>query len=305
MIEFSDIPEDAQRPKLQRNRLTRAGYAALDEAIIAAVEQDRPLTVRAAYYRVLSAGVVTKSDRSYDQVQGRLVKLRETGRVSYTDIIDGTRSLTGGDGGYDSPADYIQRVLDPERYFRSMWETQPKTVIVISEKDAMAQIIGSVTGPRYVELGIVRGYGSVSFAWRLAQQIGREHKPVVVFQVGDHDPSGVGAWEDFQGRMTQWAPDADIRFERIAVTPEQIIEMDLPTRPTSTKDSRGPAFMERFRDIRNGESVEVDAIPGNTVRALLAEAIDAEIDHDAWAAAEQRQADERVELGEMIARMTA
>ena len=32
---------------------------------------------------------------------------------------------------------------------------------------------------------------------------------------------------------------------------------------------------------------------------------DAEIDHDAWAAAEQRQADERVELGEMIARMTA
>jgi hypothetical protein len=36
------------------------------------------------------------------------------------------------------------------------------------------------------------------------------------------------------------APDADIYFERIAVTPEQINDWDLPTRPTNTVDPQRP-----------------------------------------------------------------
>jgi hypothetical protein len=33
------------------------------------------------------------------------------------------------------------------------------------------------------------------------------------------------------------APDAEIHFERLAVTPQQIADWDLPTRPTKNKDS--------------------------------------------------------------------
>ena len=182
MIEFSDIPEDAQRPKLQRNRLTRAGYAALDEAIIAAVEQDRPLTVRAAYYRVLSAGVVTKSDRSYDQVQGRLVKLRETGRVSYTDIIDAVQ-------GHRPPTDRLRHVAQigfitrgwayanrgeavPEGAIRVVLEAPSGETWTFGPDDAAASVTGTaeqfcqvVTQRRHVDDTDLVVIGGIAADW--------------------------------------------------------------------------------------------------------------------------------------------
>ena len=68
------------------------------------------------------------------------------------------------------------------------------------------------------------------------------------------------------------APDAEICFERVAVTPEQIRDWDLPTRPTKTTDSRknfgdmGARMMslptiERIAELLGGEA------SGNQVRA--------------------------------------
>jgi hypothetical protein len=42
--------------------------------------------------------------------------------------------------------------------------------------------------------------------------------------------------------LRELATDADILFERIAVTPEQIAGWDLPTRPTKTSDTRAKAY---------------------------------------------------------------
>ena len=71
-------------------------------------------------------------------------------------------------------------------------------------------------------------------------------------------------------RLGDLAPWADIHFERVAVTPEQITEWDLPTRPTKRTDTRSRTF--------EGESVEVDAIPPSTLRGLVAECITAHVD---------------------------
>jgi len=57
------------------------------------------------------------------------------------------------------------------------------------------------------------------------------------------------------------APDADITFERIAVTLEQIEGFRLPTRPTKASDSRSKGF----GDI----SVKLDAIEPDHLRAIV------------------------------------
>ena len=62
------------------------------------------------------------------------------------------------------------------------------------------------------------------------------------------------------------ARDADITFERIAVTPEQITAWALPTRPTKPSDTRSKNFGEI--------SVELDAIEPNQLRALVQETIE-------------------------------
>ncbi|MDP9461720.1 MAG: hypothetical protein M3Q22_16210, partial [Actinomycetota bacterium] len=114
----------------------------------------------------------------------------------------------------------------------------------------------------------LRGYASESFCWKVAELLSR-HKPTILYQLGDHDPSGVDAWRSFAAKVTEFAPDKDVTFERLAVTPEQVIAWSLPTRPTKSTDSRAGGF--------DGGSVEVDAIPPSRLRAIVHDAIERHI----------------------------
>ena len=66
--------------------------------------------------------------------------------------------------------------------------------------------------------------------------------------------------------------DGREKFTRIAVTPEQVERWSLPTRPTKRTDTRAKYF--------KGDSVEVDAIPPNQLRSLVAECIERHVDED-------------------------
>jgi hypothetical protein len=65
--------------------------------------------------------------------------------------------------------------------------------------------------------------------------------PTYIYHFGDFDPSG-DAGEKIEETLRELAPDADIMFERIAVTPEQIAGWDLPSRPTKASDTRAKAY---------------------------------------------------------------
>lgn len=96
-----------------------------------------------------------------------------------------------------------------------------------------------------------------------------------MYQLGDHDPSGVDAWRDFTEKVTAFvAEDHDhlvdyVHFERLAVT-QQIGEYGLPTRPTKMSDTRAKGF--------DGDSVEVDAIPARVLRQIVGDSITQHID---------------------------
>ncbi len=126
---------------------------------------------------------------------------------------------------------------------------------------AISGIISPITEEWDVALGVMRGYCSESFAWTVGQSLATDRHNVVA-QLGDHDPSGVGAWNDFARKVTAFKPKmATVTFTRLAVTPEQISEWDLPLRPTKTKDTRAHGWV--------GGSVEMDAIPAPKIRELV------------------------------------
>src|SRR4051795_4843576 len=90
----------------------------------------------------------------------------------------------------------------------------------------------------HVPLMVARGYASLSFLYTAAEYINTLTVPTFIYHLGDFDPSGVNAGEKIEQTLQELAPDAEIVFERIAVTPEQIADWDLPTRPTKTSDTR-------------------------------------------------------------------
>ena len=118
---------------------------------------------------------------------------------------------------------------------------------------------------------VVRGFSSLTFLYESAQAIRRKSKPAYLYYLGDYDPSGVDITRAVEKGIREFAPDAEIHFERIAVTSEQIKAWNLPTRPTKKKN-------DRFDD---DYSVEVDAIPPRVLQGLVSDCIERHIDEDA------------------------
>lgn len=255
----------------------------MDEAIIAAVSTENPVSLRGVYYRVVSAGAIDKTENDYRLVGRRLVELRRSGRVPYDWITDGTRWVLR-----PRAWTHVDEMLDDAAasYRRALWHEQHVEVHVFTEKDAISGVVYPVTSEWDVPLGVLRGYVSESFAYSVAESIRASGKPVFVYQLGDHDPSGLDAWRDFQRKIVRFlgvktwefteigSTVEMVHFGRLAVTEEQIGEYDLPTRPTKQSDSRSAGF--------NGGSVEVDAIPPTILRALVNDAITQHLDAEKW-----------------------
>lgn len=278
---------------LKRQRRTKDQLETLDGAIVEAVSTETPVTVRGVFYRVVSAGAVEKSERGYGAVQRALLRLRRTGVVPYHSITDGTRLRLKP----DSWSDLDQMLSDAaSSYRRALWDDQSAEVIMVYEKDAISGVVYPVTAEFDVELCITRGYSSETFTHSIAQTVNanaRRGKVTYVYQLGDHDPSGVDAWREFSEKVHRFTPGSDVVFERLAVTPEQITLLDLPTRPTKASDSRAAKF--------DGESVEVDAIPASTLRAIVRASIEQHVDPESLRLTQVVEASERRTLSWLAA----
>jgi hypothetical protein len=114
------------------------------------------------------------------------------------------------------------------------------------EKDALSGVVNQVTDEYDVGLHVARGFASLSFLAESAEDIREIDKPTYIYHLGDHDPSGRNAGEKIEQTLREMAPDADITFERLAVTEEQIAIHDLPLRPTKRSDPRAKKFEAEF-----------------------------------------------------------
>ena len=101
------------------------------------------------------------------------------------------------------------------------------------EKDALAGVLFPITDEFDVPLMVTRGYASISYLQGAAEVIERRGKPAYLYYFGDYDPSGVDITRAVESGVREFAPQAEIHFERIAVTLEQVTEMNYPHAPPS------------------------------------------------------------------------
>jgi hypothetical protein len=161
------------------------------------------------------------------------------------------------------------------------------------EKDALAEILYPVTSMFDVPLMVARGYSSLSFLHSAAKVIAEQNCPCFIFRIGDYDPSGVNAGESIERTFRELGPQADIHFERLVVTREQIVGWRLPTRPTKVSDSRAKQF-------RSDISVELNAIPAPELRRLVQQAIERHLPAAQFEVLQASEASERAILGDLL-----
>jgi hypothetical protein len=243
------------------------------------------------FYALTVLGAIAKTEQGYKQVVYHLLKMRRTTIIPYDFLADNTRWMRKR-ASYASLAEFLERTQD--LYRKAVWDNVDVRVEVWIEKDALAGVVYPITNRWDVPLMVTRGYSSETFVYEAAQAINREGKKTFIYYFGDYDPSGVGIPQDVLRKLETWT--SLVTFTRVAVNPDQIVSMQLPTRPTKRTDSRAKDWI--------GDSVELDAIPPNVLRNLVQAVIESHLPLDHLAQIARVERIERQTLAEIITNWT-
>ena len=223
----------------RRIRSTGAEVRARREALLAIVAEMKPMTVRQVYYQATVRGIVDKTEGGYGVVKHDLTLMRKAGSLPYEWLADSTRWQR-------KPRTFgsVQQALEntARLYRKSLWADADAYVEIWLEKDALSGVVYPITSMFDAPLMIARGYASLSFLHSAAEAIADLEVPAYIYHLGDFDPSGQDAARAIEQTLREMAPKAEIHFERLAVTPEQIRQWGLQTRPTKASDSRSKGF---------------------------------------------------------------
>lgn len=273
----------------KRSRRSKTDIKAIKDALYDFVESERPVTVRQSFYNLEMRGFVKKTEGEYKRTIVRLLGvMRKDGVIPYEWIADATRWTR-------RPRTHsgLEQALEETRqaYRRRVWDDQNAYVEVWLEKEALAGVVVEVTGQWDVPLMVTRGYPSLSYLHSCGMMLRSIKKPAFIYYFGDHDPSGVDIPRKVEAGIREFAPDVEVHFEVVGVTPAQIVEMKLPTRPTKDTDTRKSSF--------KGRSTELDAIPPKILRELVDGCITRHLDADVYDMTLQIEAEERRSLERM------
>jgi hypothetical protein len=268
--------ETYQPTSTKRKRRTKEEIQRLERELYELLERIRPATVRQVFYRMVVAELIGKTESEYHNTVSRLlVRMRRRGDLPFHWISDNTRWMRKPNS-YSSMEQALKDTA--QAYRRSLWDEQNVYVEIWTEKDALAGVLMEETAPWDVPLMVSRGFSSITYLYEAAANIQEIGKRAYLYYFGDHDPSGRHIDRSMERRLHEFAPDAEIHFERVAIKEEQIAAWNLPTRPTKRKSKTGRANTHAKNFV--GDSVEVDAIEPAQLRQMVSDCITRHIDQE-------------------------
>ncbi len=233
---------------------------------------------------------VEKSDRGYAQVQDRITKMRRAGVIPYRWISDATRR------GYHTPtyASASEALRAWQGHYRGdVWSQSADYVEVWCESRSIAGIIEGTCRELAVSLYPAGGFTSLTLAYDSAEYINVAtnfgDKGATVLYLGDHDAAGVLIDRKIEEELrVHLHPGVTLDFLRIAITLEQITELDLPTKPRKAGDRRA---------LHIESTVEAEAMPAGIMRELLRSHVESYLPVGALEAARAAEESERAQIG--------
>ena len=278
---------------IKRQRRTKAAVEQLERQIRDVLAEDHPQSVRHVFYRMTDPRLpepVEKSDRGYRHVQNRVVEMRRSGAIPYGWITDATRRGYFVST-YNSAGEFIERM---HGFYRAdLWRDNWAYPEVWVESRSIAAVIQNECEELAVSLYPAGGFTSISLAHEAAKMINYEHggREVVIFYIGDFDPAGVLIDVSLEKELRlHLKPDVSLRFERIAITREQIEAYSLPSKPRKASDRRSPEITA---------TVEAEAMPAGILRRLLRYEIEALLPDNALEVARIAEESEKAQLARM------
>lgn len=235
------------------------------------------LTLRQLYYQLVSKNIIPNSERSYKNLGSLVSNARLNGLMDWDAIEDRVRQPVKPPE-FDNLDELVDAALNSYRLPR--WKGQENYAELWVEKDALAGVLRPIARENHVTLMVNRGYSSQSAMYesakRYIQAQDEDKVDLILFYLGDHDPSGEDMVRDIRDRMEMFdVLDLDVR--KIALTMKQITQYNPPPNPAKLTDPRAQAYIDKYGE----HSWEVDALPPNVLASLIRKALKSVIDEDA------------------------
>jgi hypothetical protein len=165
---------------------------------------------------------------------------------------------------------------------------QSTRLVVMGEAAGMVPQLARVTNPFGVTVMSGGGFDSLTDKYTFAAGLANHDRPTEVLHIGDHDPSGVSMFLAFLEDVGAFTRDLGgcATFTRLAVTPKQITQYNLPTTPPKDTDQR--AF--------SGQTCQAEALSPDVLTQIVRDAIESRIDVDALNRVKQREQQMRRQL---------
>lgn len=303
--------------KRKRSRITWEKQPMLD-AVLKIVDDLRefwPLSLRTIHYNLLSdpplrnarSGTRYENTRACSSDLSELcTRARIDGTLPFDAIDDETRPVTEWNT-HRVAGDYIRDQIDGflRGYWRDLLQSQPDHIEVIGEKNTLLPIIKPVCSEYTVPLTSGRGYCSIPprkaicNRWRAS---GKNNLVLIV--LSDHDPDGEMIADSFARSMRDdfKVPAKRIVAVRAALTAEQCGRMNIPVDVEAKPTSKN---YERFVRQYGTAGCELEAVPPRRLQQMLRDAIESVLDHDAFAAEQERERVDAADIDTARARAMA
>ena len=264
-----------------------------------------PLTLRQVYYQLVANSIIENNRSRYQRLSTILIEARIQGLISWTWLEDRTRNVLESPSFQDKSAFLAHELrIFLLGYRKDLLQGQQIRPEVWIEKDALSHVAFK-TATRYsVLVAPAKGFSSISYLHEFRQRAlenAKNGQRTKILYFGDLDPSG---WTMLPSMLKTLHEDFGLKnvvhAERIALTPAQVVELDLPNDPTAMKkaDNNLAKYQQWLRDNGHPDtlSVELDALPPATLEQMIREAIEANLDMSLF---DQEQAKEEAELRDL------
>jgi hypothetical protein len=232
-----------------------------------------PLTLRQIFYILVGRHAYEKTERAYERLCETLNKARRAKVVNMDAVRDDgfTNEIPTF---FDSANDFLDAVGVSARLLRLDRQAgQVRRLALWCEASGMVPQLQRIADPFGIGVHSSGGFDSLTAKHQIAQLW--TDAPVTVLHIGDHDPSGVHCFSSLSEDVASFADhyDGDVRFVRLAVTPEQAAFYKLPAAPPKPTDRRR---------VDGDETWQAEALDPRDLADIVRDAIEKRVDRPAY-----------------------
>lgn len=223
-----------------------------------------PLTLRQIFYMLVVSYGYEKTSAAYQSLSETVNQSRRAMMIRM-DAIRNDELIEKHTKGWESCERfrYVDYCVRKHFLLNRQTDQKIKTFIWCETRGMVPQIAAAVKD-YHIPVLSSGGFDSTTTKHNFAQRVSKL-QDTVVLHIGDHDPSGTHIFSSLEEDVTAFwqhytiGENKSLRFIRLAVTPQQIEDMQLPIMPPKETDNR--SF--------EGMTTQCEAIPPKRLREIV------------------------------------